>query len=69
MTAPTNSGIGPGAYDDGKDFGKDVKSFKFRENSKEKEPDRSGGPGRYDTNDSPTRFRNPAVIISKPTVT
>jgi len=58
--------VGPGAYDDGKKFGDGVKTFTIGE-KKERPIERTAGPGQYDANDSPTRFKNPAVIISKPT--
>jgi len=62
---PEPSSIGPGAYDDGKNFGTDVKSFTIGE-KKERPIERTAGPGQYDANDSPTRYRVPEVKIAPP---
>ena len=62
---PAQHHIGPGAYDDGKKFGDDAKTFKIREPSREKPADPNGGPGQYNPNDSPTKYRNPEIDFGK----
>jgi len=64
-SSQNNTSIGPGAYDAGKSFGDDVKTFKIGEKSKERPADPSRGPGEYNLNDSPTRHRNPTIQFSK----
>ena len=61
-----DNNIGPGTYDNGKKFGDGVKSFTIGEKPRERQADPSRGPGQYEPNDSPTRYRVPDVKFAPP---
>ncbi|CDW79521.1 UNKNOWN [Stylonychia lemnae] len=61
----TSNNVGPGQYDDkSKDFGKDVKSFKFQSKPEQKIDDKPG-PGQYDPNPNNVKDSLRSVKLSK----
>ena len=57
---------GPGTYDDGKKFGDGAKSFEIRGKPVSPKASDVPGVGSYSPDESPTRYRNPAVKIRPP---